>query len=111
GARSNPGLRHARRELSRTKTTGKHQRKCFPLHHHYGNQRIMKKFPGTPPTGLGVSKDGRLKACANKPNCVSSQSGNKRHAIEPLSFGKDSGKAMTALKAILNETPRTVIVR
>lgn len=71
----------------------------------------MKKFPGTPPTDLGVSRDGRLKACANKPNCVCSQSRHKRHAIEPITFDTEPGQAMKALQAVLSDLPRTILIR
>ena len=40
---------------------------------------------GTRPSNLGV-KDNRLSPCPSSPNCVSSQSDDERHKIEPIRF-------------------------
>lgn len=69
------------------------------------------KFPGTPPSNLGVSRDGRLAPCSASPNCVSSQATDKRHAIDPIAFTGSPKKAMSTLRSILNEMPRTAIIR
>lgn len=69
------------------------------------------KFPGTRPDNLGVSRDGKLAPCGQKPNCVSSQAQGGRHAIEPLAFTGRADRAMAALKDVLTAMPRTLIVR
>ena len=40
---------------------------------------------GTRPLNLGV-KEGKLAPCPSTPNCVSSQSSDKEHSIEPLAY-------------------------
>jgi uncharacterized protein (DUF1499 family) len=52
-----------------------------------------------------------LKACPNRPNCVSSQSADPRHAIEPLGFDIPAGKAHQKLLKILKNMPRTKVVK
>jgi uncharacterized protein (DUF1499 family) len=42
-------------------------------------------FAGKRPNHLGV-RDGQLTPCPNTPNCVSSQSSDAVHKIEPLSL-------------------------
>ncbi|MEX1198641.1 MAG: DUF1499 domain-containing protein [Pseudohongiellaceae bacterium] len=48
---------------------------CLPL---------LSACAGEPPQNLGPTGDGRLSPCPDSPNCVSSFSGEERHAIEPL---------------------------
>lgn len=69
------------------------------------------KFPGTSPSNLGVSRDGRLAPCSARPNCVSSQATDKRHAIKPFAFSGRPETAMAAIRGILNDMPRTTIIR
>jgi len=65
---------------------------------------------GTRPTGLGV-KDNRLSLCPASPNCVSSQSDDKKHRIDPLRFTSTPAEAMTRLKKIVRAMKRTTVVR
>jgi uncharacterized protein (DUF1499 family) len=51
---------------------------------------------GTRPSQIGVT-GGRLAPCPDTPNCVSSQSEDKRQAIEPLRY---EGAAQTALQEL-----------
>jgi uncharacterized protein (DUF1499 family) len=53
---------------------------------------------GVRPANLGI-KDGKLAPCPSTPNCVSSQSSDREHFIEPLSF---TGTAMEAHARITN---------
>lgn len=53
---------------------------------------------GSRPSQIGVT-GGRLSACPDSPNCVFSQSSDKRHAIEPLRY---DGSAETALQQLIN---------
>ena len=62
----------------------------------------------TRPEGLGV-KDGKLLPCPASPNCVSSQSKDARHRIEPLSYPSSSQEAKECLLTILNSMKRTTI--
>lgn len=61
------------------------------------------------PDNLGVS-DGRLAPCPDKPNCVSTQSDDPRHAIEPIEFSGSADAAMERLRHVLREQPRTQII-
>jgi uncharacterized protein (DUF1499 family) len=64
---------------------------------------------GVRPANLGV-KDGRLAPCPPTPNCVSSQSSDKEHAIAPLSYTSSMPDAMADLKRIIQRMKRTKIV-
>lgn len=61
------------------------------------------------PAELGV-KDGRLAACPDKPNCVSTQADDEEHAIAPLRLLGDTDAAMTTAINAVNELPRTTLV-
>lgn len=61
------------------------------------------------PEDLGVSH-GRLSACPDSPNCVSTQATCSRHAVEPLKFAGDSSQAMDRLKGIMRAMPRSKVV-
>ena len=66
-------------------------------------------FSGTRPSNIGVT-DGKLLACPNSPNCVSSQSNDAEHKIAPLTYTGDPAKALADLKAVITNTPRTKII-
>jgi len=66
-------------------------------------------FAGTMPTDLGV-RDGRLKACPDRPNCVNSQATDARHAIAPLAYKGDATTAMRALARIVAAAPGATII-
>jgi uncharacterized protein (DUF1499 family) len=66
-------------------------------------------FSGKPPTDLGV-KQGKLLACPNTPNCVSSQSTDAASQIEPLAYSGDSAQALANLKSVIEAMPRTQII-
>jgi uncharacterized protein (DUF1499 family) len=65
---------------------------------------------GTRPPNLGV-KDNRLSPCPSSPNCVSSQSDDRRHKIDPIRFTSTSAEAMTRLKKVVQGKERTTVVR
>ena len=52
---------------------------------------------GSRPSQIGVT-GGRLSTCPDSPNCVSSQSSDNRHAIEPLRY---EGSAESALQQLI----------
>jgi len=66
---------------------------------------------GTPPGNIGV-KDGKLAPCPASPNCVSSQSqsADKEHAVEPLTYTGSAPAAIAELKKIVLGMKRTKIV-
>ena len=66
-------------------------------------------FSGHRPDGIGAAA-GRLAACPNKPNCVSSRSTDVRHAIAPLNFSGDARAAMARLKSIVRAMPGTTLI-
>jgi uncharacterized protein (DUF1499 family) len=60
---------------------------------------------GARPMNLGVH-DGKLAPCPASPNCVSSQTNDKDHAVEPIPFTGTSAETMADLKKILSGMPR-----
>ncbi|MCE5264573.1 MAG: DUF1499 domain-containing protein [Deltaproteobacteria bacterium] len=58
---------------------------------------------------IGVT-DGRLAACPDSPNCVSSQSTDPRHAIAPLRYEGPAEKAWKRLIKAVSEMKRARIV-
>jgi uncharacterized protein (DUF1499 family) len=58
---------------------------------------------------LGVL-DGRLSPCPSSPNCVSSQSSDKRHAIKPFRYQVALGEARDRLVAVLKAIPRAKVI-
>jgi uncharacterized protein (DUF1499 family) len=64
---------------------------------------------GVPPVNLGV-KDGKLAPCPSSPNCVSSQSTDREHAVDPLVFRGTVAEAHAAIKKILLSMNRSRIV-
>jgi uncharacterized protein (DUF1499 family) len=64
---------------------------------------------GTPPSNLGV-RDGRLAPCPSSPNCVSSQSTDRQHTVEPLQYKASAEEAMSEMKNIIGSMKRTRIV-
>jgi len=57
----------------------------------------------------GIS-NGKLLPCPSSPNCVSSQSADEKHRIEPLSYSIPTPEAMTRLKEIIESMKRSRIV-
>ena len=68
-------------------------------------------FSGTKPDNLGVN-NGKLAACPNSPNCVSSQSptSDETHFIQPLKYTSTTEKALTDLKNVIESEDRTKII-
>jgi uncharacterized protein (DUF1499 family) len=52
-----------------------------------------------------------LKPCPNRPNCVSSQSSDPRHAIEPLRYDIPANKVHQKLLKVVKNMPRTKVVK
>lgn len=66
-------------------------------------------FAGKQPNNLGV-RDGKLAPCPNTPNCVSSQSSDTLHKIEPLTYNSTPAEAMADLKAAIQALKKTKII-
>ena len=61
------------------------------------------------PANLGVN-NGRLAPCPNSPNCVSTQSQDPRHQIDPIPFTTSLAEAKTALLQIVRSIERAEIL-
>jgi len=64
---------------------------------------------GVRPSNLGVT-EGRLAPCPDSPNCVSSQSRDQEHAIEPLLFTGSVAKAHEDFKRVILGMKRARII-
>ena len=64
---------------------------------------------GVRPATLGV-KDGKLSPCPSTANCVTSQSSDREHAIEPLTYMGASSVAHDKLKRVLLGMKRAKII-
>ncbi|MEO1375699.1 MAG: DUF1499 domain-containing protein [Cyanobacteria bacterium J06635_10] len=60
-------------------------------------------------SNLGVI-DNHLAACPPSPNCVVSQNGDKKHAIDPIPYHVDRDKAKETLLKVLTVVPRTEVI-
>jgi uncharacterized protein (DUF1499 family) len=63
---------------------------------------------GTRPARMGVT-DGKFIPCPDSPNCVSSQSTDQSHAIEPLSYKGTPSEARARLLAVIKGMKRANI--
>lgn len=66
-------------------------------------------FSGKRPAELGVQA-GELADCPSSPNCVSSQSHDLSHLIEPIPYTGDPAAAIAQLKSVIESLPRTEII-
>ena len=64
---------------------------------------------GSPPSHLGVKK-GKYAPCPDRDNCVSSQSSEKKHHVDPLPYEVSRENALKHLKQVINSMERTRIV-
>ena len=71
---------------------------------------LFSRCSGTRPANLGV-KDNRLSPCPSSPNCVSSQSDDEGHKIDPIRFSSSSAEAMAKLKRNVLGMERATLVR
>ena len=61
------------------------------------------------PSNLGVH-NGRLAACPDSPNCVSTQAEDREHWIAPLTYQGDSDNVIETLEEIVRQQPRTRVI-
>lgn len=64
---------------------------------------------GERPDILGAS-DGKLAACPDSPNCVSSDAGDDAKRVQPFQFDGDQAAVWTALRAAVEAEPRTTVI-
>jgi uncharacterized protein (DUF1499 family) len=64
---------------------------------------------GARPASLGI-KDGKLAPCPSTPNCVSSQSNDREHAVEPLAFPGTLAEAHAGIRKIILGMKRSRII-
>ncbi len=67
-------------------------------------------FAGTRPTNLGV-ESGKLTPCPSSPNCVSSQSEDAAHYINPIDYESSDAEAFDKLTQIITSQPQTQIIK
>jgi uncharacterized protein (DUF1499 family) len=67
-------------------------------------------FGGDRPSNLGPQNN-HLQPCPESPNCVSSQSLDSVHAIEPIRFEGSGRLAMQALKQAIDDTERSDVIK
>ena len=65
---------------------------------------------GTKSTML-TAEGNRLSGCPDRPNCVSSEAQDARHAIAPLRLNGDSAAAWAAIRDVVGKLPRSRIVK
>ena len=58
---------------------------------------------------IGISQ-GKLSPCPDSPNCVSSQSPDPSHFVEPLSYTDSQTDATARLLKLIESMPRTQII-
>jgi uncharacterized protein (DUF1499 family) len=61
------------------------------------------------PANLGVT-EGKLAPCPNSPNCVSSQSQDPRHQMDPIPYTSSPAEAKATLLQIIRSMERTTII-
>ncbi|MBK1989984.1 DUF1499 domain-containing protein [Sphaerospermopsis aphanizomenoides BCCUSP55] len=67
-------------------------------------------FPAvTLATGLGV-ESGSLSPCPSSDNCVVSQNGDAKHAIDPIPYHVNRDQAKEVLLKVLTVVPRTAVI-
>lgn len=67
-------------------------------------------FAGKRPSNLGI-RNGRFVPCPGTPNCVSSQSQDAQHKIEPLTYRSTPTVAIANLKKVVQRMPRTRVIQ
>lgn len=63
------------------------------------------------PDGLGINENGRLLACPDSPNCVSTQSKIKGSKIKPIQYQNDDDQAFDLLVKMIKEDKAANIIK
>ena len=66
-------------------------------------------MPPPQPSRLGLI-DGKLNACPESPNCVSSESLDEQHQVAPLPFSGSAGEAVQRVIEVVGAMPRTQLI-
>lgn len=66
-------------------------------------------FSGERPKNLGV-KNGQLADCPETPNCVSSQTKEVTHQIDPLTYSSSGKEAWKKLKTLIETTDNAEVI-
>jgi uncharacterized protein (DUF1499 family) len=66
-------------------------------------------FCSTAYAAVGLD-NGHLSPCPSSPNCVVSQDGDEKHAIDPLTYQGDRTTAKENLLKVLSVVPRTKVI-
>jgi uncharacterized protein (DUF1499 family) len=66
-------------------------------------------FSGQRPQHLGVT-EGKLAACPNSPNCVSSQAPDASHHVAAMTYGGSVGDALAKLQRVIKAMEGSEIV-
>jgi uncharacterized protein (DUF1499 family) len=61
------------------------------------------------PGSLGLTEDGKLRPCGNKPNCVCTFEKRETHAIDPLTVIADDS-IMSKIRDVVDAMPRSMLV-
>ena len=64
----------------------------------------------TRPTHVLGATNGRLAECSARPNCVSTQTDDPSHHMQPIAFSSSPTEALQQLAKTLGSTPRTRMV-
>lgn len=66
-------------------------------------------FNGKQPDDLGVY-DGKLAACPDSPNCVSTRARDDEHRIDPIAYSGERAVAQTRLLGVIREMSGTKVI-
>ena len=66
-------------------------------------------MPSAKPENLGVI-DGKLTACPESPNCISTEAGDASHRIPRIGFTGTAADARERLMHVVGQMPRTTLV-
>ena len=66
-------------------------------------------FTASAVAAIGLDS-GHLAACPSSPNCVISQNGDEKHAVEPIAYQGDRATAKETLLKVLSVVPRTEVI-
>ncbi|WP_319423605.1 DUF1499 domain-containing protein [Pleurocapsa sp. FMAR1] len=66
-------------------------------------------FTASAVAAIGLD-NGHLAACPSSPNCVVSQDGDEKHAVEPITYKSDRATAKETLLKVLSVVPRTEVI-
>lgn len=64
------------------------------------------------PNSLNLgARDGRLSPCPSRPNCVSSQSADPAHYVDPLYYAESAGDVIVEIKMIIKRMKRAAVIK